>query len=162
MNWEMLAAIGEILGSAAVLVTLVYLTIQARQNAASIQASTRQAILQEDQQFLFRVMDDPELGLLRFKSELTDEEKIRLSVYLIAFFRMRENLWRQYQNGVLDKGTWESYLNSLKAFASARVRTWVNNDAIADMLDPEFVSLVREFYANTPERERPIWIDVFD
>lgn len=42
MNWDMLSAIGEILGSVAVFVTLVYLTIQTRQSTAAIRANTRQ------------------------------------------------------------------------------------------------------------------------
>ena len=76
------------LGSVGVLATLIYLAIQTRQNTASIQASTRQAILDADQKFLFCVMDDPDLILLRFKPELTDADKIRLSAYWISFLRL--------------------------------------------------------------------------
>ena len=46
MNWDALSAISEIVGAGAVLVTLIYLTVQMRQNTASVQAATRQAILQ--------------------------------------------------------------------------------------------------------------------
>lgn len=162
MNWEALSAISEVLGAVAVLLTLIYLAMQMRQNTASVQANTRQAILQEDQQFVFRAMDDPELILLRFKPNLTDEEKIRLSMYLITFFRLRESNWRQYRNGVLDEPTWTSYLQSLRAFASPRVRAWLANDAIAQMLDPEFVSMVKAFLALCPSVERPLWLDVID
>lgn len=34
MNWEAIGAVGEALGSIAVLVTLIYLAIQIRQNTA--------------------------------------------------------------------------------------------------------------------------------
>jgi len=147
MNWEALSAIGEIVGSGAVLVTLIYLAMQMRQNTASVQASSRQAILDADQQFLFRAMDDPELILLRFKPKLTDEEKIRVVTYLITFFRMRESNWRQH---------------SLRAFASGRVRAWLDNDAIAQMLDPEFLSMVKEFLAECPDLDRPVWLECLD
>ena len=113
MNWEMLSAIAEILGSAAVLVTLIYLTIQTRQNTASIQANTRQAILDADQQFLIKLIESPEIYLSRFKEGLTDEDKIQIGAYLIMFVRMRENNWLQYRNGVLDEVTWASYRSSI-------------------------------------------------
>ena len=162
MNWEMVSAIGQIIGAGAVFVTLVYLAVQIRQNTASIQASARQAIAENDQQFLFRVMDNPELSLLRYKAELTDAEKIRLSMYLVAIFRMRENLWRQYREGVLDEATWKSYSSSIAAFASPRVRNWLDNETIAQQFDPEFVSVAREIIAKTPNSDRPIWLSVFD
>jgi len=162
MNWDMLSAIGEILGSAAIFITLIYLAVQTRQNTASIQASTRQAIVENDQEFLFRVMDDPHLPELRYKPNLTDSEKIRLSVYLIALFRNREHLWRQHEEGALDDATWVSYRNSIAAFASPRVRTWLSNDTIARMFEPEFIRLARSIIDSAPDSDRPIWLSVFD
>ena len=36
MNWHAIGAIGEIVGATAVVVTLIYLSIQMRQNTASV------------------------------------------------------------------------------------------------------------------------------
>jgi hypothetical protein len=161
MNWEAVSAISELVGSGAILVTLIYLALQIRQNTASVQASTRQALLQEDQLFISRGMDDPELILLRFKPDLSDEEKVRVNTYLITFFRIRESNWLQYRSGVLDEATWASYRGALTAFASARVRAWLDSDLIAPMFDPEFLSMVKEFLAGCPDRDRPVWLDTF-
>ncbi len=106
MNWMMISVIAEILSSAAVLVTLIYLAIQTRQNADAIQANTRQAILDADQQFIMAVMASPELDAIFFKPELTDDEKVRLSTFLLTHVRVRENNWFQYQAGVLDHVSW--------------------------------------------------------
>ena len=162
MNWDMVSAIGEILGSVAVLVTLIYLAIQMRQNASAIQASTRQAILQEDQNMLLYVMNDPDLPMLRFKTELTDKEKIRLGCYMIMFLRMRENNWRQHKNGVLDNATWASYRSSIRTFASPRVISWINHPRIGESFDPEFIELVREILSSAPPLSRPIWLEAWD
>ena len=35
MNWEAIGAIAELLGAFAIIITLVYLTIQVRQNASA-------------------------------------------------------------------------------------------------------------------------------
>ena len=75
MNWTMIAVIAEILSSAAVLVTLIYLAVQTRQNADAIQANTRQAILDADQQLIMAVMASPELDAIFFKPDLTDDEE---------------------------------------------------------------------------------------
>ena len=100
MNWTKLSAMAEILSSVAILVTLVYLAIQTQQSADSIQANTRQAILDADQQFLIKVMDNPEIYTSQYKPALTDDEKVRLGAYLILFVRMREQLVAVPKRGI--------------------------------------------------------------
>ena len=46
MNWDAIGAVGEILGAAAVVATLVYLAQQIRRNAKSVEGSSIQAILE--------------------------------------------------------------------------------------------------------------------
>ena len=164
MNWTMLSAIGEILSSGAILVTLIYLAIQTRQNADATQANTRQAILAADQQFLAQIMDDPELYSIRTKPELTECEKIRLGALLTTFVRMRENNWLQYQNGVLDEATWETYRSSIVAFlGSSSCRTWWQKYAVVRRaFDSRFITLVDELLANAPVQERSIFVSAFD
>lgn len=164
MNWEMLSAIGEILGSAAVLVTLIYLTVQTQQNTASIQANTRQAILDADQQFLIKIIENPEIFTSRFDPELSDEDKVRLGAYLIMFVRIRENNWLQFRNGVLDEDTWDSYRKSIAPVISDPMsRRWWQNYVIGrQVFDSEFVSVVNELLADTPVQERSALLQAFD
>ena len=164
MNWTKLSAMAEILSSVAILVTLVYLAIQTQQSADAIQANTRQAILDADQQFLIKVMEYPEIYTSQFKPALTDEEKVRLGAYLILFVRMRENNWLQYRNGVLDEVTWDSYRSSIvQVLSDSTSRGWWQNYAIGRRaFDSEFVSLVNELLADTPVQERSMLIRAFD
>ena len=164
MNWTKLSAMAEILSSVAILVTLVYLAIQTQQSADAIQANTRQAILDADQQFLIKVMEYPEIYTSQFKPALPDEEKVRLGAYLILFVRMRENNWLQYRNGVLDEVTWDSYRSSIvQVLSDSTSRGWWQNYAIGRRaFDSEFVSLVNELLADTPVQERSMLIQAFD
>ena len=41
MNWDAIGAIGELIGAIAVVITLIFLTVQLKQNTKSIRASTR-------------------------------------------------------------------------------------------------------------------------
>ena len=69
------------------------------------EASSRQAALEGDVQHLYQGVNAPELWQSYVKSNMTEVEKIRLSVYLFAFLRMRERDWLQYQSGALDEAT---------------------------------------------------------
>ena len=44
MDWEAIGAIGEIIGAIAVLLTIVYLADQIKQNTKAVKAATQQAI----------------------------------------------------------------------------------------------------------------------
>ena len=64
MNWEAIGAIGEILGAIAVLVTLVYLAAQIRQNSRFVKAATYHSTSRARNEFNFAVAMTPELSAL--------------------------------------------------------------------------------------------------
>ena len=108
--------------------------------------------------------DNPGLDALYYKPELTDEEMVRVSTHTLRFVRMRENSWLQYESGVLDRVTWESYQRSIpQVLGPPRVRTWWKN-FVADrgILNPGFIAMVDELLANTPEREYSLHISAFE
>ena len=163
MNWTKASAVAEILSSVAILITLVYLVVEIQQNAEATQAETRQAILDSDQQYLELYIDSPELSVLQFKADLSDEERIRLSYLLITFVRMRESNWLQYENGTLDEVTWRAYQGSIVAVLSApQARRWWQNFGVERIFDSEFISLVDELLANQPLFDRAPHITAFD
>ena len=163
MNWTKTSAVAETLSSVAILITLVYLVVEIQQNAEATQAETRQAMLDSDQQFLLNIMNNPELDTFWYKPELTDEEKVRLSVALITFVRMRENNWLQYQNGVLDERTWEAYRGSIVGnLSTPQSRIWWSNFPVEVVFDSEFISLVDELIANVPVVDRSSHLAAFD
>jgi len=164
MNWSELSAISEFLGSVVIVITLIYLSIQTRQNADAIMANTRQEVLAADQRLLLNFVNDPELELIRYKPDLTDEEKARLGWVFVTFTRMRENNWLQYQNGVLDKDTWDSYRNSIVAmFGNVKGKAWWQNYIVdPGLLDPQFTAEVNELLASAATRDRSSILAAFD
>jgi hypothetical protein len=163
MNWTKTSAVAEILSSVAILATLVYLGIEINQNAEATQADTRQSMLASDQQLLQLIIEKPDLHILWYKPELNDEEKVRLSYFLVLHFRMRENNWLQNQNGILDDATWLSYRSSILAILSSpRTRHWWHNFGVERLYDPEFNIVVDELIADAPIFERSAHISVFD
>ncbi len=163
MNWTKASSIAEILSSVAILITLVYLVVEIQQNAEATQADTRQAMLASDQQFLELYVDSPELNLLQYKEELSDDERIRLSFLLNTFVRMRENNWLQYRNGVLDDVTWRAYqLALVAAFSAPQSRAWWRNFGVDRVFDSQFISLVDELLADEPLFDQSPHLTAFD
>ena len=111
MLWNKLSSIAEIVSSIAILGTLGYLAIQTRQNTEAIQAQIRSDILTNDITQIQKFIDYPLLGRMNPR---TEDEKIQSTAHILTLVRTRENHWVQYQNGVLDRETWESYRGALR------------------------------------------------
>ena len=69
MTIQDLGALGELIGSVAVLATLVYLTIQMRQNTMSIRAQVEAAIMSTRIQFQLASASSKEIGEAWFDDE---------------------------------------------------------------------------------------------
>lgn len=163
MIWDILSAISEMLSAVAILATLIYLAIQTKQNAKAVQASTRQEILASDQQFLMFAASNPEIESIRYKAQLSDEEKIRLGFFLTTFVRIRENNWLQYKNGVLDGATWDTYRRSIIAvFGPASARNWWRHYSSSGMYHPEFISEVNDTLVAAPVQQESRLLKAFD
>jgi hypothetical protein len=110
MKLEKLSALAELVSSIAIVLTLVYLAIQTQQNTDAVHASVRQAMLAEDRELMFKIIDNPYLTPSQIDSRnLTKDQQLQFDNWLIIFFRARENHWLQYQAGVIDEATWETY-----------------------------------------------------
>ena len=113
MNWEAIAAIGEILGATAVLVTIVYLAVQVRQNTASAAAATYDAALSGFNEINLAIAESEELTLifthgLTKPDSLSEIEAIRFALLMRAGMNQYMKLLRLYQRGALPEQEWRS------------------------------------------------------
>lgn len=158
IDWTKWSAIAEIVSSVAILITLLYLSIQTQQNTDAIQASVRQAMLAEDRESLYKIIEFPSLNK---RIELTETEEVQLFANMIAFIRMRENHWLQYQNGVLDEATWLSYrqplLNVVFHSAFGRI-VWIEQSE--GILDPSFVESINSWVSEIELEDRATLFDI--
>jgi len=106
MTLEQWAYLAQIIGVIVVIASLAYVAVQVRQNTVTQIAASRQATLAADMELLSWCMEHPEdaLGLGNAV------EDVRSTAFLVAYVRIREFMWYQYQNGILDQTTWESYM----------------------------------------------------
>jgi hypothetical protein len=152
-SWIKWSSISELLSSLAVLVTLVFLVVQTRQNTEAInaqllatKAESRAAIWEMVYTSLDQLVANPRISIALGTSEkLSEEEQQQVSDWLVGFWGTREFVWLQYQDGTIDQKTFEAIIDERHFLQLPRVSLWWDESAhIA--YDPEFVELINSDY----------------
>ncbi len=106
MNWQAVGAIGEILGAVGVIVTLVYLAVQVRQNSHQIERSVEASRLATDDAVSrgfdrwrdWSVMDKDVAALfirgMNDIESLDEADRLRFNLILAAFGWLCWQVWR--------------------------------------------------------------------
>ena len=122
MNWSAVSAVAELLGAIGVVVTLLYLSRQVRENTESLRRSTTQEALQSIADFNQFVATDPELVDVFWRGSadpdsLTDAEWQRYVSLASTLIRRFELLYLDYESGALNADLWEAQ--------ASNIRTWM-------------------------------------
>lgn len=150
VDWSKWTAIAEIVSSVAIVVTLIYLTIQTQQNSEAILANSRNATVASDLSVIQSMIEYPEIELAMYKTSWTPEEMSRIENWLVALVRTREHQWFQYRDGLLDEQIWEAYLTGVTVNMSfPATRAWWDFVKY-DYFDDEFVEALDVRLATTP------------
>ena len=154
MKIEKLSAWAELVSSVAIVVTLVYLTIQVQQNTAALNAQSRQSVLTAAQTEIIATLDHPELALSITKpGPMTPEENIKLDAFLGASLRAREFSWLQYRSGLIDEEQWQTERTVLGVILSApRTRLWWTTVG-RGQFGAVFAGFVDDLLATTPAED---------
>ncbi len=158
MTLQELGNLGEFIAAIAVLVTLVYLAIQVRHANTLARAQTRERMVEQAQQEVYKgFVDNPAIVRSLYKPEALDEtEWIQLSGWILAAMRQREYEYFQMRAGVIEKEIWEAYRGLIAIhLGSERMRKWWDEWG-GEPFDPEFRRMVAEFLA---ERANPHYFD---
>ena len=165
MEWSIqdLGALGEFVGSAAVLITLIYLALQIRQTNENAQASVegqmgmwwsehnREMILSKD------MIEVIEKGLNEMDS-LADPERRRFSWWLASLFYMFDNLFKQYQRGVLSEQSWSVQRRTIAGFMqNEAVTLWWESGFF--QASPQFAAYVDKLRQNQDDADWA-WVDI--
>ena len=103
LNWEAIGAGGEIISAVAVVVTLVYLTFQLRQNTRAVEHATHRGVYEDGREWMYRLVENPEVAEL-YRSGMRGEklsatDRLRFRLLLGALF----NHWEHaYESGAFE------------------------------------------------------------
>ena len=129
MNWEAITAVGELVGAAAVVISLAYLAIQVRQNTRSTRAASFHAVTDSFNQLNSIVAQDESLARI-FQLRLQDIEqldpleRIRFDFFILSACRIFETLFYQSRQGIGEQALWKA--------EEATMRSLLDNPGIRD------------------------------
>lgn len=122
MQLEQIANIAEVIGLLMVAITLIFLTVQMRQNTKALHSTTAHAVHEQTSNLyrelsLHESLADVWQRGMKDPSNLTPAETVRFISYWHASILPVQNWYYQWREGALDEAFWESW---------ARVVTDVN------------------------------------
>ena len=157
VNWEAIGAIGEIAGALAVVITLIFLTIQLRQNTRSVDES-RNATVSQLYQFRanmhmdgqLRRAESSSLNIIQVEGKLqsgglealTPEELMFARLHAVANAVRLDNGLFQHRNGFLD----DDYLESIESVIAFMYPLWQQLGIFEMGFRPEFVEAARRIH----------------
>ena len=122
--------IGDFVGGIGVIITLLYLAAQIRQNTKSSRTQSYQAAVAAISEWTREVGADAESsrifqsGSLDFEA-LSESERVRFNLLMAALMRNLENIHFQYSNGAIDADTWVGWANrTASILAPAGAKVW--------------------------------------
>lgn len=112
MDIARLANLSEIFGTAAIIVSLIYVAVQIRQNTKEMRLNAAQNVSRDLQNSLSHVASSNELADVHLRgmrdiSNLAPAERHRFYTYVWHFLRSIENAYYQQKAGVLEPYVWE-------------------------------------------------------
>ena len=149
---QLLGNYGEFVGAIAVVITLVYLATQVRQNTRMMRASIRQA-RSDSSVHLYSLGATSVIAEIRDKESrgeaLTELEEERMFLWNISIWRQQQTIFFQAQDGLLDVQTRDeqsAIVRNLMKSPSAR-RYWADQRRT---LDSRFVAWVDDAIGSQP------------
>lgn len=156
-NWEAIGAIGEVVGGAAVFISLLYLAVQIRSSRRSDQIVAAAEAASAVDDWIGQIVRDEKLyelyrrGLSDYQS-LTREEKGRFFLLIVQFIRSMEAIWFQLQLGAIAPGYWTSMEKTIRGIVGS-IGGLRSFEKSRDFLSPEFASVVQKILVETDSTE---------
>jgi len=130
MTLEALGNAGEMIGGVGVILSLVYLAAQIRQNTRSVRTGNYQDVVATAATLSATVGSNAETsrifwGGLTEPDSLTLEESRQFAMLLTTLFRVYENLFYQHHENMLDTVIWTGWSkNALQVFWLPGAQVW--------------------------------------
>ncbi len=162
MNWEALGAIANLLAAIGVIATLIYLSIQIRQNTKAVRSSSIQNLVQSFSTTAQAAVENEYVIPLLLKANaggdsLTEEERARLHFWFIMTFRRFEGVYFQRDLGIVDAEVIDGFERShLAILASKSAQEWWANSK--QIFNSGFVSYLEALLEKgTPKALHPVF-----
>ena len=146
MNWDAIAAVSQAVGAIAVIVTLIYLARQVRQNTAALRSAATQGAHDQAANFYGTLSSDPELVMVVARGvetpdELSDAERGQFYSLLMRSLFNFQNWYLQTRDGLMDDtllASWSRIVTGISGSPGFK-QFWADRSHI---YAPEFVNFM--------------------
>ena len=121
MNWDAIGAVGELLGASAVLVTLIYLAVQIKQNTSAVATATYESTMTGFNDINIVVAGNPALASVLDRGcqnpdSLSNEEVVQFNFLLRCYSNQWWKLFKLYERGSLPVAEWSIFAKEAAQF----------------------------------------------
>ena len=148
MNWDAVGAVAEIAGAFGVILTLIYLTIQLRQNTKASQVTAVQNSVENSARFSELVAENEDLGRA-FWVGLSNPEKLNSSemrsfISIVNVFMRRESVaFYLYKEGTMPEQLWAARVATISGLLN-QPGLKVDLGAVGESLPSDFRAFIEE------------------
>lgn len=162
MSFADLASLGSFVSGIGVLASLIYLSLQIRQNTRAVRSQIHQHIADSSLSLGAMLADHSREFTAALKADrkafadMPDDDKYAFLSCIFAFFKHFENMYLQYQEGFIARENWDAWTSQMFMYwhMPAVQNWWKSRRAI---FSPEF----RRFIEESPESAMPSTLDLF-
>ena len=152
MTLAELSDISQALGAVAVIVSLIFVALQIRQNTRALKATSHHAVTDSFNAINTLIMSDPKVARIwrlgmAGSERLDEDERVSFSFMALGYMRIFETLHYQFRTGSLEPKLFEAELNTLKWTATnpGFLAWWaVNPISLSDEFRAFIDGLIRE------------------
>ena len=154
---ETLGNLGDFLGGVGVLISLLYLAIQVRENTTSARSDSYQAVVTYAADWSREMSLNAEIAWILNEGandldSLDPVERARFNYAMSSFFRNMENVHSKYLSGAIDEVVWSGWAMRIQSllYPPGAMKWWRLNESA---FSPRFRTFVDEpfDYTNPPE-----------
>lgn len=147
MNWEALGALGELLGSLTVVVTLVYLAVQTRSINKQSKAEARYAFVEamgEINMVIAQTESNASVWRRGLESidSLNSDERMQFLMYVGQFCNLWSVMHQLYDDDMLPERQWRVVCTDIASILSANGGNWFWENGGRFAFDEGFTALV--------------------
>jgi hypothetical protein len=107
-----LANMAEIVGAIAIVISLIYVGQEHRANTAAVKANSLQSITNSSSASMLAVVENGDFADIRLQGDqdpakLSGADRLRYVLYQRQMWLHFQNVWTQWQLGVIDAGVWK-------------------------------------------------------
>ncbi len=124
MNWDAIAAIGELAGALAVVISLLYLARQINQNTRAMRRTAAHEAVEGMLNWFSHALADPDLTRIWTQGiesldNLSEDEIARFALLQFNMMKVAEDIHFQHMEGAMDPGLWEGWSQVFQQYLGA-------------------------------------------